>query len=331
MESKRSSGPISAAEEATAIRAPTTTIEQGEDDVEEFKAASLAAKEAPLLVLIKRNLSKQPRIATACKEHLQLLRTAAIPRSLKKCITQLNANEGCYMDSWAFKILRSVMAISKTSINRFHGPLMVALPASAAAAQHLSKENNLPVRGWSTHLGTKDAVWCDPGADRLGVYSIAVPSRSDVPRFQNVAKNNNHGQQLTYLLAILATFSIEWPEVTKLFNSIWCQPNIRVVSSVNKMFAGARVYDEMQEEDLRKMWAEQTMYGKDLGAMRLAMESINCEKQVEMKLFNEYGHAHTWPGSPMATIEVGAKEAGVVLVKREGCTCAASNMLRNAV
>lgn len=325
-ENKHSSGPVSAAEEATAVRALMAVIKREEDNFKDLEAAPLAAKEAPILVFIQGGLLRQPQTATDSKEHLQLLRMAAIPRSLKKCITQLNANEGWATDSWAFEMLRSVMAISRMSLNRFYGPLIIALPPSGAAAQRLAKEHNLPVRGWSTHLGTTDAVWRDPEADREEMYSIAFPSRSDVPRFQNLAKNNIRGQQLTYLLAILATFSIEWPEATKLFSRIWCQPDIRAVLSLNKGFAGARVYDEMREEELKEMWEEQMMYGQDLGAMRLAMESIDCEKQVEMRFFDEYGHAHKWLGSPMATIELGADQAGVVLVKREVCTCAASNM-----
>lgn len=315
---KGRSGGFASSEEAAAIRAVLSTIKQIEATVTKLEAAILAAKKAPTVAIFKGGLLQQQQNDTEdLKGQLRALRTAAIPRVIKEYITQLNADEGWATDSWAFEILRNVMAVCKTSLDSFRGPLIIALPPSAAAAQRLAKQHNLSVRGWSTHLGTTDAMWCDPEVDSQELHSIPVPSRSDVPRFPNVAKKDTRGQQLTYLLVLLATFTIEWPEVAKVFNKIWCQPDIRAVFSVKRRFVGASPYDEICEEELRKMWEEQTMYGQDLKAMRLAMESIDCEKQVKIVFIDENGEAHALPGSPMLTIESRAEDAGVVLVKRE--------------
>ena len=304
-------------EKLAAVHALSSRVKQVERCVENLEKAILATKQAQKLAVFSGGLLQdQDNKTDHLNEQLQALRAAAMPPMVKESLTRSNADEGWNTNSWAFKALCKDIAASNVSLHSFHGPLIITLPPSTAAAQRLAKQHNLPVRGWSTHLGTTDAIWCDPRANVQEVYSIAVPSCSDVPRFPTVTHENIRGQQLTYLLVLLATYSIEWPDLTRLFNSIWCQPDMRMVFGVEKRVAGARPYDEMREEDLKKMWEGQIMYDKDMDAMRLAMENIECEKHSEMTFVDENGQEHVWSGSPTLTIESRAMDAGVVLVKR---------------
>ena len=62
---------------------------------------------------------------------------------------------------------------------------------------------------------------------------IAGLCRNDIPLSPKGAKLGIRGQQLIYLLVLLATNSTEWLEVTKVLDLIWYQPDLRMV------FAGA--------------------------------------------------------------------------------------------
>ncbi|CAD6576548.1 MAG: hypothetical protein ASARMPREDX12_007926 [Alectoria sarmentosa] len=137
---KKQSSQSASTEEAAAVCALVSTIKQVGDSIKALEVATLAAKQ------------------TSNKAQLQALRTAGLPRITKKCLAQLNANEGWATNSWAFQMLRDFMAASKTPLNPFHGPLIIALPPSAAAAQCLAKQRDLSVRSWSTHLGTTYSI-----------------------------------------------------------------------------------------------------------------------------------------------------------------------------
>ena len=54
------------------------------------------------------------------------------------------------------------------------------------------------------------------------------------------------------------------------------------------------------------------MYARDLKAMK----SLECEKRVESTFVDETGQEHTWPRSPMLTLESPAENAGFVFIKR---------------
>ena len=135
-------------------------MKQVEDSIKALEVATLAAKQVRTLAFCKGVLMEQQRNNTEdVKAQLRPLQTAGLPRMAKECSTQLNANEGWATNSWAFQMLRDFMAASKTSLDPFHGPLIIALPPSAAAAaQRLAKQRNLSVRSWSTHLGTTYSI-----------------------------------------------------------------------------------------------------------------------------------------------------------------------------
>ena len=151
---------------------------------------------------------------------------------------------------------------------------------------------------------------------------FAIPSRSDIPYFRHMY-DDTLGQQITYILVLRASYSNTLSDLAKVYNRVWHHADVlfmmkRVfnVTTLVREYRGWKPFPELDMEEFRDMWEDQTMYPKDEASMRQVLEALKL-KEVTLRCPVMDESIQCWPDvfdRVMGKIECCARTVGVELV-----------------
>ena len=164
--------------------------------------------------------------------------------------------------------------------------------------------------GWIVDPTNNDISWMDP---RLSGPVIITPAREKIPLVPGL---NTDSQQLTYILILCTQYSNAWVDVTKVFNRIWNGPSVVVSTTLSVGLAFTGPYPELSQQELEKLWSEQTLYPTDAQRRKVALAALMAREDIFVTLRNVEGGIHFRSGKAKELtdhIEQCAKEVKVEL------------------
>ena len=100
---------------------------------------------------------------------------------------------------------------------------------------------------------------------------------------------NTDGQQHTYILILRARYSNSWVDLTKVFNRIWNGPSTTINMALGIKFEHDGGNAKTSQEELEKVWREQTHYATDVEGRKIALAAVMVREDSLLKFPNREG------------------------------------------
>lgn len=179
------------------------------------------------------------------------------------------------------------------------------------AGNVMSTSPELP-GGWHVDPHSGDVMWV---AHHAKLDLIRVPSRSVIPL---IPGENTDGQQVTYILILRARYSNSWADLTKVFNQIWNGPSYTIIPQVKGKFQHGKEHSDISQQEMERMWREQTLYARDVPGMRAGLTTLMEREDILMTFLDKEGNMNSRISNAKVLtdhIETCARDVDVVLVR----------------